>query len=168
MSTAAPGRPRPIHDDVSVAIVASLFNDAYVQGLLGAGRDELSELAPNATVTVFRVPGAYEIPVCAELALKSMKPDALIAFGVIINGETEHGNLIAASVTDALQNLAVRHCTPVVHQVLLVDSEEQAEERCLGATINRGTEAARVAVNMISLFRKMRASFAGQTETEGA
>lgn len=168
MSTAAPSRPRPIQDRISIAIVASLFNDAYVQGLLDAGRDELSELAPNATITVFRVPGAFEIPVCAELALKSMRPDAVIAFGVIIQGETEHGNLIAASVTDALQNMAVRYVTPVVNQVLLVDSEEQAEERCFGATINRGTEAARVAVNMVALFKKMRASFAGQPEMEDA
>ena len=168
MSTAAPSRPRPIQDPVSIAVVASLFNDTYVQGLLDAGRDELTELAPNATVTVFRVPGAFEIPVCAELALKSTRPDAIIAYGVIIQGETEHANLIAGSVTDALQNMAVRYCTPVVNQVLLVENEEQAEERCLGVTINRGTEAARVAINMISLFKKMRASFAGQPELEDA
>jgi 6,7-dimethyl-8-ribityllumazine synthase len=168
MSTAAPNRPRPTEDPISIAIVASLFNDTYVQGLLDAGRDELSELAPNATVTVFRVPGAYEIPVCAELALKSMRPDAVIAFGVIIQGATEHANLIAGSVTDELQRMAVRHCVPVVNQVLLVENEEQAEERCLGSTINRGTEAAGVAVNMISLFKKMRANFAGQPELEDA
>ncbi|MDZ4289793.1 MAG: 6,7-dimethyl-8-ribityllumazine synthase [Prosthecobacter sp.] len=168
MSTAAPSRPRPIQDRISIAIVASLFNDAYVQGLLDAGRDELSELAPNATITVFRVPGAFEIPVCAELALKSTRPDAVVAFGVIIRGETEHGDLIAASVTDALQSMAVRYCTPVVNQVLLVENEEQAEARCFGAALNRGTEAARVAVNMIALFKKMRASFAGQPEREDA
>lgn len=168
MSTAAPSRPRPIQDRISIAIVASLFNDTYVQGLLDAGQDELTELAPNATITVYRVPGAFEIPVCAELVLKSTKPDAVIAFGVIIRGETEHGDLIAASITDALQGMAVRHCTPVVNQVLLVNNEEQAEERCFGASINRGTEASRVAVNMISLFKKMRASFAGEPDREDA
>ena len=72
---------------------------------------------------------------------------------------TEHGDLVGASVTDALQRLALKHVIPVIHEVLLLDTEEQAEERCLGATINRGTEAARVAMNMVQLFKKMRQAF---------
>jgi 6,7-dimethyl-8-ribityllumazine synthase len=64
--------------------------------------------------------------------------------------------------------MAVRHVTPVIHEVLLLSSEEQAEERCLGSTINRGTEAAQTAVNMLSLFRKMRASFSGNSAREDA
>ncbi len=65
-------------------------------------------------------------------------------------------------MTDALQQMAVRHCIPVIHEVLLVSTEEQAEERCLGATINRGTEAAQTCVTMINLFGKLKASFAGE------
>lgn len=168
MSQYGPSRPNPIQDRVSIAIVASLYNNQFVQGLLDAGRAELEELAPNATITVYRVPGAFEIPVCAELIIKNTKPDAVIAFGVIIRGSTEHADLVGASVTDALQQMAVRHTTPVIHEVLLVSSEAQAEERCLGVKINRGTEAAQVAVNMMALFRKMRASFAGQPELETA
>ncbi|GAA5140688.1 MAG: 6,7-dimethyl-8-ribityllumazine synthase [Verrucomicrobiota bacterium] len=168
MSQYGPSRPRPIQDRVSIAIVASLYNNQFVQGLIDAGREELEELAPNATITVYRVPGAFEIPVCTELVIKNTRPDAVIAFGVIIRGSTEHADLVGASVTDALQQMAVRHTLPVVHEVLLVSSEEQAEERCLGVKINRGTEAAQVAVNMIALFRKMRASFAGQPELETA
>ncbi|GEP45368.1 6,7-dimethyl-8-ribityllumazine synthase [Brevifollis gellanilyticus] len=168
MSQHSPTRPRPIQDQVSIAIVASLYNNQFVQGLLDAAREELETLAPNAALTVYRVPGAFEIPVCAELVLKSTKPDVLVAFGVIIRGSTEHADLVGASVTDALQQMAVRHVTPVIHEVLLVNSEEQAEERCLGVTINRGTEAAQTAVNMLSLFRKMRASFAGTPDLENA
>lgn len=168
MSQYGPSRPLPVQDRVSIAIVASLYNNQFVQGLLDAGREELEELAPNAAITVYRVPGAFEIPVCAELVIKNTRPDVVIAFGVIIRGSTEHADLVGASVTDALQQMAVRHTTPVVHEVLLVSSEEQAEERCLGVKINRGTEAAQVAVNMLALFRKMRASFAGQPEMEVA
>jgi 6,7-dimethyl-8-ribityllumazine synthase len=112
------------------------------------------------------VPGAFEIPVCIENVLRHSRPDAVIGFGVIIRGATDHADLVGASVTDALQKLAVRHCTPVVHEVLLVSTEQQAVERCLGTTLNRGTEAARVAVQMISLFRKMRDSFAGEPGAE--
>jgi 6,7-dimethyl-8-ribityllumazine synthase len=70
----------------------------------------------------------------------------------------EHGDLVGASVTDALQNIAITHGIPVVHEVLLVSSEEQAEARCMGEDINRGAEAARVAAEMVSLFKKMSAS----------
>jgi len=168
MSQHSPSRPRPIQDRVSIAVVASLYNNQYVQGLLDASREELEALAPNASITVYRVPGAFEIPVCTELVLKSTKPDAVIAFGVIIRGSTEHADLVGASVTDAIQQMAVRHVTPIIHEVLLVSTEEQAEERCLGVTINRGSEAAQTAVNMISLFRKIRASFSGNPTLEDA
>ncbi|MCP5559769.1 MAG: 6,7-dimethyl-8-ribityllumazine synthase [Verrucomicrobiaceae bacterium] len=165
MSGVIPTRPRPSQERFSIAIVASLYNAEFVQGLIDAARDEIQEVAPNASITVYRVPGAFEIPVCVELVLRNSEPDAVMALGVILRGSTEHADLVGASVTDALQRMAIDHCIPVVHEVLLLDTEEQAEERCLGATINRGTEAARVAVNMINLFRKMRATFAGEPQS---
>lgn len=164
MSQYAPARPRPLDHPVSIAVVASMYNNQFVQGLLNAAAAELEDLAPQATVDVYRVPGAFEIPVTSELVMRGLKPDAIIALGVIIRGSTQHADLVGSSVTQALQDMAVRHCTPVVHEVLLVDDTEQAEERCLGATINRGTEAARVCVQMINLFSKMRAGFDGETE----
>lgn len=166
MSQNGPSRPRTLHEPVSIAIVASLYNNTHVQGLLDSACEEINEIAPNAAITVYRVPGAFEIPVCIENVLRHSRPDAVIGFGVIIRGATEHGDLVGASVTDALQKLAIRHCTPVVHEVLLVNNEQQAIERCLGTTLNRGTEAARVAVQMISLFRKMSDSFAGEPGAE--
>ncbi len=160
MSQHSPVRPRPIDDEVSIAIVASLYNSLYVQGLLDAARDELADLAPQAQLTVYRVPGAFEIPVCAEVVMRELAPDVLIAFGVIIRGSTEHADLVGSSVTDALQRMAVRHAIPVIHEVLLVNSEDQAQERCLGLEMNRGAEAAQAAVSMVSLFRKMQDNFA--------
>ena len=159
MSQAAPNRPAPLTSRASIAIVASLYNDTYVKAMIDSARRELEALAPNAQVTTYRVPGAFEIPVCAEFVLKHTEADCIIALGVIINGETEHGNLVGASVTDALQRMAVAHVVPIVHEVLLLDSIEQADERCLGDRINRGTEAARVAVNMVELFEKLRVTF---------
>ena len=114
---------------------------------------------PAAIITVYRVPGAFEVPVTVEFVLRHTTPDVVIALGLIIRGETEHGDLVGASVTDALQRMAVAHVVPIVHEVLLLDDEEQAAERCLGEDINRGTEAAQVAVNMIHLFEKLRVSF---------
>lgn len=157
-----PLRPRSTQERLSIAIVASLYNEDYVEGMLNAAKDELQQLAPNATLTSYRVPGAFEVPVCTELILRSSKPHAIIGLGVIIRGATEHADLIAASVTDALQRAATTHCVPVIHEVLLLENEEQAEERCLSTTNNRGTEAARVAINMVNLFAAMRSKFSDQ------
>ncbi len=154
-----PIRPRLTHERLSIAIIASQYNSVYVDGMLDAASEEIAQVAPEATITVYRVPGAFEVPVCAELVIRHGPPDAVIALGVILRGKTDHADLVGASVTEALQQMAVKHCVPVVHEVLLLESEEQAEERCLGATINRGTEAARVAIRMVNLFRKMREEF---------
>jgi 6,7-dimethyl-8-ribityllumazine synthase len=126
--------------------------------LLDSARDEIQLIAPNISISVVRVPGAFEVPVAVQAVLKYDQPDAVIALGCIIRGATQHADLIAASVTDALQKLAITHGVPVIHEVLLVENEQQAEERCLGSEINRGTEAGRVAVQMVSLFQKIRAS----------
>lgn len=159
MSQDAPTRPQVSTSRANIAIVASLYNETYVQALLDSVREELDELLPQAQVMTYRVPGAFEIPVCAEFVLRNTEPDAVIALGVILRGETEHGDLVGASVTDALQRMAVAHCTPIVHEVLLLDNEEQARVRCFGDRLNRGTEAGRVAVNMVQLFEKLRLTF---------
>lgn len=158
MSHAIPSRPQTFHERCHIAIVASRYNLEFVDALLDGARDEIQAVAPNTTIAVYRVPGAFEIPVTVEKVLRSTEPDAVIALGVIIRGETEHGDLVGASVTDALQGLSVSHCVPVIHEVLLVSSEEQAEARCFGEEINRGVEAARTAVTMASLFKKLSAT----------
>ncbi len=158
MSHDIPARPQISQDRSHISIVASRYNETYVNAMLEAARDELETIAPNTSISVYRVPGAFEIPVTIEKVLRGAETDAVIALGLIIRGETEHGDLVAASVTDALQNIAVTHGTPVVHEVLLVDNDAQAHARCIGEEINRGTEAARVAVNMVSLFKKMSAA----------
>ncbi len=167
MAGPIPGRPKTLQDRISISIVASLYNDVYVTGLLDAAREEIQILAPNASITVYRVPGAFEIPVCAEMIAQHSGTDCIMGLGVIIRGATEHADLVAAAVTDALQKMAVTHVIPVIHEVLLLDDAEQAEERCLGTTINRGTEAARAAVNMVQLFRKMRTAFGIARPSEG-
>ena len=156
MAGSIPNRPKETQDRIAIAIVASLYHDVYVTGMLDAASEEIQQIAPNASITVYRVPGAFEIPVTAEMALRNSGVDAVMALGVVIRGETEHADLVAASVTDALQRMAIQHVVPVTHEVLLLDTEEQAEERCLGTTINRGTEAARTMLNMVQLFKKMR------------
>lgn len=155
--TELPSRPDAFSGRRHVAIVASLYNDHYVDGLLENCMDELHELVPHAARSVYRVPGAFEIPVAVAEVLASRAPDVVIALGVIIQGATAHADLVAEAVTASLQRQAVDARVPVIHEVLLVQSADQAEERTRQPRLNRGREAARAAVNMLELFTQLRA-----------
>lgn len=154
--------PRPRTADTVVGgkrhfpIVASQFNATYVQGLINHATAELRALIPGATTSLLQVPGAFEIPlVVRELALQK-RGDAIIAIGVILKGKTDHAENLSRSVTDALQRIAVTHGVPVINVVLSFDDETQARERCLENEINRGTEAARAAVEISNVISKLR------------
>ena len=138
--------------------MASQFNPQYVQGLVDHVDKELRALAPSATIFVQRVPGAFEIPVVVREVASRGKADAIIACGVILKGKTNHAQNLSRSVTDALQRIAVDHGVPVINVVLSFDNEIQARERCLENRINRGTEAARAAVEIANVMSDLRKS----------
>lgn len=135
----------------SFMIVASQFNAEYVQGLVDHASQELRTLAPGASIALQRVPGAFEIPVVAREFAQGEETDVIIACGVILKGETDHAENLGRSVTDALQRIAVDNGVPIINAVLTFDDEAQARERCLENQINRGTEAARAAVEMANV-----------------
>lgn len=156
MSSTAPPRPRILKTRRTFAIVASQFNARYVQGLVDHAEKELNTLVPNATISIQRVPGAFEIPVVVRELASLAKADAIIACGVIMQGETNHAKNLSRSVTDALQRIAVDYGVPVINLVLSFDNEAQARERCLENKINRGTEAARAAVEIAAVMSELR------------
>ena len=155
MSTDATRRPRVEKGKRTFQIVASQFNAPYVQGLVDHITKELHELAPNAAILIHRVPGSFEIPVVVRQLAQKKKADAIIACGVIMQGETNHAKNLSRSVTDALQRIAVDYGVPVINVVLSFDNEHQARERCLENRINRGAEAARAAMEIVALMSKL-------------
>ncbi len=159
MSLALQPRPRlvPSKRSFSFAIVASQFNARYVQGLVNHAAEELREIAPHASIALHQVPGAFEIPVVVRELAKSERADAVLAMGVILKGSTSHADHLATSVTQALQQIAIDFGVPVIHAVLSLDDESQARERCLEEKINRGTEAARAAVQIVGVLSELRA-----------
>lgn len=135
-----------------IAVVAATYNEKYTTALLQNCRDELARLAPDVAVDVLRVPGAFEVPVIVNRVIAGADaPDVVIALGVILRGSTAHADLIGSAITQELLRTACRSLTPVIHEVLLLDSAQQAEERCVQERLNRGTEAARAAVSMLRL-----------------
>jgi 6,7-dimethyl-8-ribityllumazine synthase len=156
MSKSTPPRPRIAKAKCTFQIVASRFNAQYVDGLIDHATKELRALAPNATISLHRVPGSFEIPVVVRELATQNKPDAIIACGVILQGETNHAQNLSRSVTDALQRIAIGHGVPVINVVLSFDSENQARARCLETEINRGREAARTAVEIAKVMSDLR------------
>ncbi len=156
MSRSAPSRPEIAKAKRTFHVVASRFNAQYVDGLVDHATEELRELAPNATISLHRVPGAFEIPVIVRELAAQNKAAAVIACGVILQGETNHAQNLSRSVTDALQRIAVEQAVPVINVVLCFDNEDQARMRCLEDRINRGTEAARAAVEIANVVADLR------------
>lgn len=139
------------------AIIASRYNRRYVDGMLRAARATLTQRSSQRLV-VLRVPGAFEIPVVAA-TLARRGPEAwgaLICLGVILRGETTHAQHIGESVSAALAQIQVNSLVPIVHEVLLLENEEQAKVRCLSRLHNRGAEAAQTALEMVKLMRLVR------------
>ncbi|MBA3882246.1 MAG: 6,7-dimethyl-8-ribityllumazine synthase [Chthoniobacterales bacterium] len=156
MSTAVPTRPRIVPARRYFTIVASRFNAPFVQGLVDHATEELRSLCPAAVITLHRVSGAFEIPVVVrEIALRE-KANAILAIGVILQGSTSHAEHLAVSVTNSLQQIALTYGVPVINAVLTLENEQQAQERCLGKKINRGTEAGQAAVEIANLMSDLR------------
>jgi 6,7-dimethyl-8-ribityllumazine synthase len=149
MSKAFPPRPRTSGNksSSSYAIVASKFNEAYVQAMVDHAHTELNSLDPESPVVLLWTPGSFEIPLFVQAAAELKRFNAILALGVILQGETAHATLIAEAITKSLLEISLKHRLPVIHEVLLLQNKDQARERCLGTTHNRGTEAARAAVS---------------------
>ncbi len=155
MSTEFPMRPEVLNDAVRFVIVASEYNRSYVDGLVRFASDELKAIAPHAEISFVRVPGSFEIPIAVQAVAKYQKPDAILAFGLIFDGETLHASLIATAVTQALLNISLKESVPVLHEVIVAKNEDQAKARCLSPDINRGTEAARAAIRIVYALRQI-------------
>src|SRR5438045_7681757 len=142
MPKIAPTRPRVSDKQRTFIIVASQFNAPYVEGLVDHATEELRALVPNASVSIERVPGAFEIPVVVRELVLQEKADAVIACGVILKGKTDHAENLSRSVTNALQRIAIDHGVPVINAVLSFDNENHPQPRCTENQYNRGTAAA--------------------------
>jgi 6,7-dimethyl-8-ribityllumazine synthase len=128
------------------AIVASTYNARFVDAMVASAHQEFKK-AGVKTVRLIRVPGAFPV-VAARLAAVTPGWSGIVCLGVILRGQTDHAQQIANAVTASLSQLQIQRGIPIIHEVLLLENEEQAAVRCLGKKHNRGAEAAQTALEM--------------------
>ena len=137
------------------AIVASRWNELISARLVEGALDSLKRLgAKDANVNVYRVPGAFEIPLLALRLAQSRKFDAIICLGTIIRGQTPHFDYIAAEVAHGISQAALTTGIPVVFGIVTADTVDQAIDRAGVKLGNKGFEAAMTAVELVNLYKK--------------
>ena len=142
--------------DLRIALVASRFNESIVDRLVkGAVETLAGHGADPASLELVRVPGAFDLPPVARRLAESRNFDAIVALGAVIRGETPHFDYVAAECAAGLARVASETGVPVAFGVLTTDTVEQAEERAGGREGNKGADAARAAIELANLMRKL-------------
>lgn len=141
-------------DNLKFAIVISRFNEFITSKLLDGAIDCLKRHeCSEDNVTVFKVPGAFEIPIIAAKIAEKKEYDGIICLGTVIRGGTPHFDYIAAEVSKGIAHVALEHKLPVVFGVLTTDTIEQAIERAGTKAGNKGWDAAMTAIEMANLMK---------------
>lgn len=138
------------------AVVVSRFNHFITDRLLEGVIDAIVRHGGDAdAITVYRVPGAFEIPLAARKVAQGGGYDAIVCIGAVIRGSTPHFDYVAAEVTKGIATVSLQTGVPISFGVLTTDTIEQAIERAGTKAGNKGWEAALSAIEMADLFRRM-------------
>lgn len=136
-----------------IALVKTEWNAAITDQLERGCIAELEKHGVRKTI-VLTVPGAVEIPFAIksfwEQSTKKEKPDAFIALGCVIKGDTPHFEYVCQAVTNGILQLNLSLPVPIIFGILTVNDEHQAIERIGGAHGHKGEEAAITAIKMIT------------------
>jgi 6,7-dimethyl-8-ribityllumazine synthase len=142
--------------DLRFALVVSRFNEALTSRLESGAVDCLVRHgADREAITIFRVPGAWEIPMVAGKLAAAGRFDAVICVGALVRGGTPHFDLLAAEVAKGIAQTAITSGVPVTFGVITADTLEQAVERAGTKMGNKGWEAALAAIEMARLYREL-------------
>ncbi len=142
--------------DCTIGIVVSKFNELVTSQLLAGAEETLRQLGTTAEqIQLVRVPGAFELPLAAKVLAQSQKVDAVICLGAVIRGETAHFEYISEHASHGIGSVALETGIPVIFGVLTTNTVDQAMERSGPSKRNKGADAARTAIEMISLLKQL-------------
>jgi 6,7-dimethyl-8-ribityllumazine synthase len=139
-----------------VGVIVSRFNSVVTERLQEGALDGLRRHGVvEDDIAVASVPGAFELPLAAELMAASTRVDTVVCLGAVVRGETPHFDMIAQWVVAEIGRLSVVRRLPMALGVLTTDTIEQALERSGGKHGNKGYDAALVAIEMANLARQV-------------
>ena len=139
---------------LKIGIVVSRFNQFISERLLEGALDALHKLgAAEADISVYKVPGSFEVPFIAKKIAASGKVDGLICLGALIRGDTPHFDFLSAEVTKGLAQISIDEGLPVAFGILTVDTLEQGIERAGAKAGNKGYDAAFSLVETLNLVK---------------
>jgi 6,7-dimethyl-8-ribityllumazine synthase len=136
---------------LAVTVVVTSWHTEITDGLL-AGAERALKAAGNDVYSIMRVPGAFELPLAAQIAIEE-GAEVVIALGVVIRGGTPHFEYVCSSATDGLTRVQLDYGVPIGFGLLTVDNEKQALDRAglPGSKEDKGAEAVEAAITMARL-----------------
>lgn len=135
-----------------IGIVVSEWNSEITYSLRDGAKTALEDCGVYARdIIIEEVPGAFELPLGAQILLEEAEVDAVIAIGCVIRGETAHFDFVCQGVTQGIQQLNLNSGKPVMFCVLTDDNIKQSKARSGGKLGNKGVEAAVGALKMLGL-----------------
>ncbi len=140
---------------LKIGLVVSRFNQFISERLLEGALDALQKLgADDKDITVYKVPGTFEIPMVAKKLARAEKADGIVCLGVLIRGDTPHFDFLSAEVTKGLAQIAMDEGMPVSFGILTVDTIEQGIERAGSKAGNKGWDAVFSVVETLNLIKE--------------
>ena len=142
--------------DEKFCIVVSRFNELITNKLLSGAMDELKRHGVSeSNIDIVWCPGAFEIPLIAKKCAKTNKYSAIITLGAVIKGSTSHYDYVCAEVSKGVASVGLATEIPVIFGILTTDNIEQAIERAGTKSGNKGSDAAKSAIEMVSLIKNI-------------
>lgn len=139
-----------------IAVIVAQFNEYFTEKLLDGALDTLVRHGVKpSSIDVYYVPGAFEIPLVVKRVLCKGRADAVITLGMVIKGETRHFDHVVDESARGAMQAALASDIPVIHGVVAAQNLQQAVDRTGGKIGNKGRDAARAAIEMANLLRKI-------------
>ena len=151
---------KPIEENLDArglkfAVVCARFNNLVTDRLLAGALDALKGHGA-VDIDVVKVPGSWELPLAAKTIAERKRPDAIIALGAVIRGDTPHFDYVAGQAASGLMAVQLETGIPVAFGVLTTNTIEQAVDRAGGKDGNKGYDAAITAIEMADQIRRLR------------
>ena len=144
----------PSGDGLRIGVALARFNQSVTDMLLAGTLEALTAHGVrDDAIDVATVPGAFELPLCAQRMASTGRYDALVCLGAVVRGDTPHFHFVAAEAARGIAEVARRHDLPVAFGVLTTDTIEQALARAGGERGNKGYDAAVTALEMVQVLR---------------